>query len=67
VEDGGLAEAEARQFKQDLEDVARKTVRAEVAALRMKRLMGKFGKGTISAMERVTVNLISEALKQQIW
>jgi hypothetical protein len=65
--DPTLSRTEKDAAVQDLEDVARGTPRAPVAASRFREMLSKVATGTASSMRELGVSLLSETAKRMIW
>ncbi|UPU37491.1 DUF2321 domain-containing protein [Geomonas paludis] len=64
---GGLQGEDAAQFGTSIQEVARDTAQAQVAAHRVKGLLGKVATTTASAIRDVMVDIVSETAKKIIW
>lgn len=67
VEVGGLEGDDATQFDASIREIIRDTPQTQVAAHRVKKLLGKFAKSTGKAIRDVVVDIASETAKKIIW
>ncbi|MGD0584458.1 MAG: DUF2321 domain-containing protein [Oryzomonas sp.] len=67
VEVGGLSGDDASQFDASIREISRDTPQTQVAAHRIKRLLGKFAKSTGNSIREVMVDIVSETAKKIIW
>ncbi len=67
VESGDLDATEQQQFSESVQEVARDTPKAQVAGSRIRRLLGKMGHATASAIRDILVDIASESVKKMIW
>ncbi|WP_245978594.1 DUF2321 domain-containing protein [Allostella humosa] len=59
-----LSDDEKRTLKQSVAEMTRDTSATELASVRYKKLLGKAGKGIGTALNSVTVSVITEAAKR---
>ena len=58
---------ESIQVQQSLENIVRETPNTPVAIVRFKKLMSKAGQTVASGFRDILVDVVSEAIKKQIW
>lgn len=62
----GLSDAEIKQLRTSIPDLAKDTPQTQVSAVRYKRLLGKAKGAAVKALENVVVNLATEGAKKLI-
>lgn len=67
VKTSRLSEEEKRELEGNLDDVVKRTPRAETAAARAKELLTKAGYATGKAVRDIVVDITSETIKKTIW
>ena len=58
---------DAKTFKTSIDDIVRDTPRTQVGVGKFKKIIGKVGKETASAVRDILVDIASETAKKAIW
>ncbi len=62
-----ISESEKEILKTSLDDMVRDSPRTTLAITRFKKIMVKAGKGGADALRNLLVDILSEAVRKQIW
>jgi hypothetical protein len=65
--DGNLSTAEIQQFRNDLEELTKDSLKTQAASLRFKKAMAKVGTSIASSVREIVVDVLSEAARKAIW
>ena len=63
----GLTEEEKKALGDSLDDLVRETPKTPVAITRFKRLVAKAGTGAAEGFKTLLLDIVSEAVRKQIW
>ena len=63
----GLTDGDRKIFNENLDDMVRETPRTAVAISRFRKMMVKVGKCGADAFRNLLVDVLSEAVRKQIW
>lgn len=58
---------ELTQFRADLVELTKDSLKTQVASLRLKKVMAKVGNSVASGVRDIVVDILSEAAKKTIW
>lgn len=63
----GLTAQDRELLARSLDDIVQDNPRTELAAMRVKRILGKAGKEASDALKAILTDIASEAVRKQIW